>query len=146
VPSHHRCRNASSATHVKIIRDEKPEDCVGDMLPLGESEASVGRRGGVAVDLAARAAADDAAASSFSWSFCCCKKSEAGEGRRPGTAGDWPPPRDMESTTESSSSCFCWMLLNWLITSSRLAPEATPLEAIGAEEIGYDSLHNSCGV
>lgn len=34
----------------------------------------------------------------------------------------------MESTTERSSSCFCWIVLNWLITSSRLAPEATPLD------------------
>lgn len=64
------CRSTSSATHVRMIREEKPEDCVGDEPPVGEPDVSVGRRGGVAVDFAARAAADEAAASSISFSFC----------------------------------------------------------------------------
>lgn len=115
------------------MREEKLEACVGDELPMGESDVSVGRRGGVAVDFAARAAADEAAASSISCSFCCWKR-EAGDGRRPGAAEDWAVPRDMESTTDRSSSCFCWMVLNWLITSSRLGPEATPLDAMEERE------------
>lgn len=122
-------QSSSSTTHVKMIREEKPEACAGDVLPIGDPDESVGRRGGIAVDFAARAAADEAAASSISCSFCCWK-SDAGEGRRPVAAEGWATPRDMKSTTESSSSCFCWIVFSWLITSSRLGPDATPLEAI----------------
>ena len=76
------CKSTSIATHVNMMREVKLEDDVGDEPPTGESEASVGRRGGVAVDLAARAAAEEAAASSISCSFCCCKR----EGCRPRAA------------------------------------------------------------
>lgn len=135
-------KESSSTTHVRMIREEKLEACVGDEPPAGESDTSVGRRGGVAVDFAARAAADDAAASSISCSFCCWRS----EGRRPGVAADCAEPRAMESTTEMSCSCFCCIALNWLITSSRLDPGATLAESMGQREKGYDSLHNSCGV
>lgn len=71
-------------THVKTIREVKPE-CVGDDA-LGEA-VSAGLRGGVAVDVEARAAAEEAAVSSLS-SSTCFLDGETGEERRPSTVGE----------------------------------------------------------
>lgn len=50
---------------------------------------SAGRGGGVAVDLEARAAAEEVAASSFSISCSTCLLAgETGKGRRPATVGE----------------------------------------------------------
>lgn len=62
-----------------MILDVKP-DCVG--------EESTGRIGGVAVDLEARAAAEEAAVSSFLLSDSLCRDDgPSGEERRPATEG-----------------------------------------------------------
>lgn len=69
-----------------MILEVNPEFCVGDAAPLGDPcDASVGRSGGVAVDLAARAAADEIAVASLSGSSSRAVK-ELGAGRRPDTA------------------------------------------------------------
>lgn len=68
------------ATHVKMILEVNP-DCVGDMVPGDES---AGRIGGVAVDLEASAAAEEAAVSSLSSSLCR-DDATSGDERRPDT-------------------------------------------------------------
>lgn len=71
-------------THVKMIR-EVNADCVGDEGPTGEPPSVAGRKGGVAVDLEAKAAAEEAAVSSFSSSLSLAG---TGDGRRPATVGE----------------------------------------------------------
>lgn len=70
---------------MRIMREVKPE-VVGDAVPkpLGES---VGRKGGVAVEVEAKAVAEDAAVSSFSRSLVFLEGT--GDGRSPATVGEW---------------------------------------------------------
>lgn len=67
-----------------MMREVKP-DGVGDAAPKPPGE-SVERRGGVAVAVEVKAAAEDAGVSSLSRSFELLKGT--GDGRRPATVGE----------------------------------------------------------
>lgn len=126
----------TAATYVRMIREVKP-DCVGD-APAKPPGESAGRRGGMAVVVA-----DDTAASSLSRSFCLWEGT--GEERRPTTAGNGATgPLDRESTTESNSSCFCWMARSWLITSSRVVPGGKLLDAMVTIEAAHTRSSLGC--
>lgn len=109
------------------MREVKPE-VVGDAVPKPPGE-SIRRKGGAAVDEEARAAAEEVAVSSLSSSLVF--REGTGDGRRPGTVGECVAgPWDRESTTDRSSSCFCWMAWSWLMTSSNVVPGGRPWDAI----------------
>lgn len=116
-----------NAAYVRIMREVKPE-LVGDAVPKPPGE-SAGRKGGAAVDEEAKAAAEEAAVSSLSRSLVFRKGT--GDGRRPVTVGECVAgPWDRESTTDRSSSCFCWMAWSWLMTSSNVVPGGRLWDAI----------------
>lgn len=75
--------HVQQATHVRMILDVNP-DCVGDVVPRVESAGGIG---GVAVDLEAKAAAEETAVSSLLSSSLCRADGPSGDERKPATVG-----------------------------------------------------------
>lgn len=102
------------------MREVKPELPPGEAVPSPPGE-SMGRKAG--------ATEDAAAVSSLSRSLGF--REGTGDGRRAGMVGECVAgPWDRESTTDRSSSCFCWMAWSWLMTSSSVVPGGRPWDAI----------------